>query len=211
MGKYEQRQKDRNLKFKMTWKEACEKCAERHSCMRKVVICRSMSASPAHLSEDGCVDVRKLVNHTFTPLLFHFNEALKGVPVAYGNIKCLDRVAKLVDDWPRVVLRVQIEVVVFAPRVKQKLHAVVNKISPCRQHLGLLACNLFNVSVYKSKLSKGKRKDGEDVKVKLDGDGGVRVGDQVNCGDRVKVEVVGMSSLRSTLHVKANLIKVLKS
>ena len=184
----------------MTFEEAAKKCKKKkHVCMRVVTCRRSITAFPSHMSESGFLDVKRAVQDVFGPTLFHYNEAFRGVPVAFGNVKCLDASARVVGDWPRLVLRVQMEIVLFAPRLKDKLDGVVVKVSPCQQRLSLLACNLFNVSVY----SRHGKKGVDGVKVEEE--------EEPKVGDKVRVEVVGIASFRSTIHIKGNLIKILKT
>ena len=198
MENIKKNQKFKKLKFEISFKEASAKCDEKYSGMKLITSQRSFAGLPIHMTAQGNLNLKKVVDTALKPLLFYFNEHFKGVPVSYGNIKCLETFAKIIQDRPRMVINLQFDMVVFAPEQRHKLDAVVTKISPCSQHLSLLACNIFNVSVYKYHKKSSKKDD-------------QKIGDQVDIGNKVRVKVVGAMCFRSTLHIKADLVKVLET
>ncbi|KAF7691369.1 DNA-directed RNA polymerase I subunit RPA43 [Silurus meridionalis] len=79
--------------------------------------------------------------------LLKFSESLKGVPLAYEDIKIIGRHGDIFDDLGYIHLNIEASFVVFKPKKRQTLVGVINKIGV--GHAGCLVHGCFNASVVK--------------------------------------------------------------
>ncbi|XP_036617938.1 DNA-directed RNA polymerase I subunit RPA43 [Trichosurus vulpecula] len=79
--------------------------------------------------------------------LLRYSESLRGVPVAYDNLKIVGELGDIYDDQGHVHLDVEADFVLFCPEKGQKLVGTVNKVAP--SHLGCLVHGCFNASIPK--------------------------------------------------------------
>ncbi|XP_007505471.2 DNA-directed RNA polymerase I subunit RPA43 [Monodelphis domestica] len=79
--------------------------------------------------------------------LLRYSESLRGVPVAYDNLKIVGELGDIYDDQGHVHLNVEADFVVFCPERGQRLLGTVNKVAP--SHLGCLVHGCFNASIPK--------------------------------------------------------------
>nr|XP_020855766.1 DNA-directed RNA polymerase I subunit RPA43 [Phascolarctos cinereus] len=79
--------------------------------------------------------------------LLRYSESLRGVPVAYDNLKIVGELGDIYDDQGHVHLDIEADFVLFCPEKGQKLVGVVNKVAP--SHLGCLVHGCFNASIPK--------------------------------------------------------------
>lgn len=79
--------------------------------------------------------------------LLKYSRSLKGVPLAYDNIKIVGQHGDIYDDQGFVHLNVEASFVVFKPRKDSKLVGVINKVGV--GHVGCLVHGCFNACVVK--------------------------------------------------------------
>uniref|UniRef100_A0A4X2K649 DNA-directed RNA polymerase subunit n=1 Tax=Vombatus ursinus TaxID=29139 RepID=A0A4X2K649_VOMUR len=79
--------------------------------------------------------------------LLRYSESLRGVPVAYDNLKIVGELGDIYDDQGHVHLDIEADFVLFCPEKGQKLVGTVNKVAP--SHLGCLVHGCFNASIPK--------------------------------------------------------------
>ncbi|XP_055075646.1 DNA-directed RNA polymerase I subunit RPA43 [Misgurnus anguillicaudatus] len=82
--------------------------------------------------------------------LLKYSSSLKGVPVAYDNIKVVGQHGDIYDDQGYIHFNIEASFVVFKPRKGSKLVGVINKIGV--GHVGCLVHGCFNASVVKPNL-----------------------------------------------------------
>ncbi|MGH0126262.1 UNVERIFIED_CONTAM: hypothetical protein FKN15_027912 [Acipenser sinensis] len=73
--------------------------------------------------------------------------SLKGVPVAYDNIRILGQYGDIYDDQGYIHMNIEADFVIFRPNKGQKLVGIVNKVAP--SHIGCLVHGCFNASLPK--------------------------------------------------------------
>ncbi|XP_034017135.1 DNA-directed RNA polymerase I subunit RPA43 [Thalassophryne amazonica] len=82
--------------------------------------------------------------------LFKFSHSLKGVLLAYDNIRIVGHHGDIYDDSGYIHMDVEAEFIVFQPKRGQKLLGKVNKLGV--SHVGCLVHNCFNASIPKPSL-----------------------------------------------------------
>ncbi|XP_071368606.1 DNA-directed RNA polymerase I subunit RPA43 [Centroberyx affinis] len=82
--------------------------------------------------------------------LLRFSESLKGVPLAYDNIRILGQHGNIYDDNGYIHMDIEANFVVFQPTQGQKLLGKVNKLGV--SHVGCLVHGCFNASIPKPNL-----------------------------------------------------------
>lgn len=112
-----------------------------------------------HLQPRWVKKIKEGVNNILGKKLLKYSDEFEGVPVAFTDVKLLDRVGIIKDEapdfhflvryrcisWMMYVNVVSAVFTVFAPKVGDMLEAVVNKIG--MDHIGLLVHGLFNASI----------------------------------------------------------------
>lgn len=63
----------------------------------------------------------------------------------------------MINESPYCLLRIRVDLTIFAPQIGSWMIGTVNKISP--DHIGIIVYNLFNASIASSDLSKWTQKD----------------------------------------------------
>ncbi|XP_044026926.1 DNA-directed RNA polymerase I subunit RPA43 [Siniperca chuatsi] len=82
--------------------------------------------------------------------LLKFSESLKGVPLAYDNIRIMGQHGNIYDDSGYIHMNIEANFVVFQPKKGQKLLGKVNKLGA--SHVGCLVHGCFNASIPKPNL-----------------------------------------------------------
>ncbi|XP_010751411.2 DNA-directed RNA polymerase I subunit RPA43 [Larimichthys crocea] len=82
--------------------------------------------------------------------LLKFSESLKGVPLAYDNIRIVGQHGDIYDDSGYVHMDIEANFIVFQPKRGQKLLGTVNKLGV--SHVGCLVHGCFNASILKPNL-----------------------------------------------------------
>ncbi|XP_051948748.1 DNA-directed RNA polymerase I subunit RPA43-like [Xyrauchen texanus] len=82
--------------------------------------------------------------------LLKYSNSLKGVPLAYDNIKVIGPHGGIYDDQGFIHLNIEASFVIFRPKKGSKLVGVINKIGV--GHVGCLVHGCFNASVVKPSL-----------------------------------------------------------
>ncbi|XP_070778129.1 DNA-directed RNA polymerase I subunit RPA43 [Enoplosus armatus] len=82
--------------------------------------------------------------------LLKFSESLKGVPLAYDNIRIVGQHGDIYDDSGYIHMDVEASFVLFQPKKGQKLLGKVNKLGA--SHVGCLVHGCFNASIPKPNL-----------------------------------------------------------
>ncbi|XP_053190390.1 DNA-directed RNA polymerase I subunit RPA43 [Scomber japonicus] len=99
--------------------------------------------------------------------LLKFSESLKGVPLAYDNIKIVEQHGHIYDDSGYIHMDIEASFIVFQPKKGQTLLGKVNKLSV--SHVGCLVHGCFNASIPKPNL----------VSVETWRDAGPRIGTEI--------------------------------
>ncbi|XP_051527249.1 DNA-directed RNA polymerase I subunit RPA43 [Myxocyprinus asiaticus] len=82
--------------------------------------------------------------------LLKYSSSLKGVPLAYDNIKVIGQHGDIYDDQGFIHINIEASFVIFRPKKGSKLVGVINKIGV--GHVGCLVHGCFNASVVKPSL-----------------------------------------------------------
>lgn len=104
--------------------------------------------------------------------IFRSNEEtfkeFNGVPISMGKTHLLQNVATSIDDHPFLQFWIDLECVIFTPKVGKKVKAVVNKIG--ETYIGCLICERINASIFindkvgSQPVKEGaKKSDGEET------------------------------------------------
>uniref|UniRef100_A0A8C2EUL1 DNA-directed RNA polymerase subunit n=1 Tax=Cyprinus carpio TaxID=7962 RepID=A0A8C2EUL1_CYPCA len=117
----------------------------RYSCLALDTHRRHISLSPVHLRKK-----RTGIREELDAELLKYSSSLKGVPVAYDNIKVVGQHGDIHDDQGFVHLSIEASFVVFKPKTGSKLVGVINKTGV--GHVGCLVHGCFNASVVKPSL-----------------------------------------------------------
>ncbi|KAK3600788.1 hypothetical protein CHS0354_009222 [Potamilus streckersoni] len=82
-----------------------------------------------------------------------YNEIWGGSPIAYNNVKLLQRNSRIIEEQPYLHFDIQADFIVFSPKIGCTLKGIVNKTS--KFHVGCLVHDCFNASIPKPKKSVG--------------------------------------------------------
>ncbi|KAF7661729.1 hypothetical protein LDENG_00253160 [Lucifuga dentata] len=82
--------------------------------------------------------------------LLKFSERLKGVPLAYDNIRIVGQHGDIYDDSGYIHMDIEANFVIFKPKKDQRLVGKVNKLGA--SHVGCLVHGCFNASIPKPNL-----------------------------------------------------------
>jgi len=123
--------------------------------------------------------------------------SISGVPVAYRSVRLVENYGYLMDDQPYIHVDVNVEYIVFCPRVGSTVRAVVNQKGS--DHMSGLVLGLFNIAVTL------RSKHGNEMK------------SQINIGQELLLKVTniyvcnGILSMRGRLrHRRVNSLWCLK-
>lgn len=87
-----------------------------------------------------------------------YDPIVKGITLNYSNIRYLEDSGQLINESPYCLLRIRVDLTIFAPQVGSWMIGTVNKISS--DHIGIIVYNLFNASIASSDLKlKWTQKD----------------------------------------------------
>nr|XP_046274227.1 DNA-directed RNA polymerase I subunit RPA43 [Scatophagus argus] len=120
--------------------------------------------------------------------LLKFSQSLKGVPLAYDNIRIVGQYGGIYDDSGYVHMDIEANFIVFQPKKGQKLLGKVNKLGV--SHVGCLVHGCFNASIPKPGL----------VSVETWRDAGPRVGAELEFEvTALDADAVGVLLIRGRL------------
>ncbi|MBN3297994.1 RPA43 polymerase, partial [Amia calva] len=125
-----------------TFADACNLVNAQYSCLVVDTHRRHVALSPMYLKKKK-TGLQEQLN---TDLL-KYSESLKGVPIAYDNIKILGKHGDIYDDQGYIHMDIEAAFVTFRPKKGQKLLGVINKVGV--NHVGCLVHGCFNASVPK--------------------------------------------------------------
>lgn len=107
-----------------------------------------VSLSPCHIAEP-----RVGVEQEMTALLMRYSEPLRGVVLAFSNVRLATPLGHIINEMPYIHCKVLADALVFQPQEGMVLRGTVNKIGS--NHVGMLFAGVFNGSVAASELPKG--------------------------------------------------------
>ncbi|KAK6491170.1 DNA-directed RNA polymerase I subunit RPA43 [Huso huso] len=122
--------------------EACNLVRAPYSCLVVDTHRRHVALSPMYLKKK-----KTGIQEQLGTDLLKYSESLKGVPVAYDNIRVLGQYGDIYDDQGYIHMNIEADFVVFRPNKGQKLVGIVNKVAP--SHIGCLVHGCFNASLPK--------------------------------------------------------------
>ncbi|XP_075443296.1 DNA-directed RNA polymerase I subunit RPA43 isoform X1 [Ascaphus truei] len=122
--------------------DACELVSSRYSCLVVEKHRRHLALSPKYLKRN-----RSGIQEQLNTELLKYSAGLKGVPVAYDNIKLVGELGDIYDDHGHIHINIEADFVIFQPKCGQKLVGVVNKVAS--SHIGCLVHGCFNASIPK--------------------------------------------------------------
>lgn len=108
----------------------------------------NVSLSPCHITEP-----RVGIEQELTELLMRYSEPLRGVVLAFSNVRLAQPLGHIINEMPYIHCKVLADALVFQPREGMALSGVINKIGS--NHVGMLFAGVFNGSVAASALPKG--------------------------------------------------------
>ncbi|XP_062385222.1 DNA-directed RNA polymerase I subunit RPA43 [Sardina pilchardus] len=124
--------------------DACKLVNTPYSCLVLDTHRRHVALPPMYLKKK-----KTGIQEELNAELLKYSEKLKGVPLAYDNIKLLGHHGDIFDDQGYIHLNIEASFVVFKPKKGQKLEGVINKIG--LTHVGCLVHSCFNASILKPK------------------------------------------------------------
>ncbi|XP_038060388.1 DNA-directed RNA polymerase I subunit RPA43-like [Patiria miniata] len=127
-----------------SFESAAELDKEPHTGCTLVSAERHIALSPKYIGR-----LRTGVGEILDAELGRFSESLRGVLLAYGNVKLLQSSGVIVDDSPFIHFDVKFDAVVFNPKIGSLLKCVV--IEQASDHVGCLVHDWFNVSLLASR------------------------------------------------------------
>ncbi|KAM4629911.1 DNA-directed RNA polymerase I subunit RPA43 [Polymixia lowei] len=116
-----------------------------YSCLVMDTHRRHIALSPMYLKKK-----KTGIQEELNTELLRYSDRLKGVPLAYDNIKILGQHGDIYDDNSYIHMDIEASFVVFQPKRGQKLLGKVNKLGV--SHAGCLVHGCFNASVPKPNL-----------------------------------------------------------
>ncbi|XP_073319601.1 DNA-directed RNA polymerase I subunit RPA43 [Pagrus major] len=124
---------------------ASELLSAPYSCLVMNTHRRHISLPPMYLNKK-----RTGIREELEAELLRFSHSLKGVPLAYDNIRIMGQNGHIYDDSGYIHMDIEANFVVFQPRKGQKLLGKVNKLGV--SHVGCLVHSCFNASIPKPNL-----------------------------------------------------------
>ncbi|XP_006636257.2 DNA-directed RNA polymerase I subunit RPA43 [Lepisosteus oculatus] len=125
--------------------DACNLVDAPYSCLVVDTHRRHIALAPMYLSKK-----RTGIQDQLNTELLKYSESLKGVPLAYDNIKVVGEHGHIYDDQGYIHMNIEASFVIFQPKKGQKLVGVINKVGV--NHVGCLVHGCFNASIPKPAL-----------------------------------------------------------
>ncbi|XP_016298007.1 DNA-directed RNA polymerase I subunit RPA43-like [Sinocyclocheilus anshuiensis] len=125
--------------------DAVKLLSARYSCLVLDSHRRHIALPPQYLRKK-----RTGIQEELNAELLRFSSSLKGVPMAYDNIKVVGQHGDIHDDQGFIHFNIEASFVVFKPKKGSKLVGVINKMGV--GHVGCLVHGCFNASVVKPSL-----------------------------------------------------------
>ncbi|XP_043920652.1 DNA-directed RNA polymerase I subunit RPA43 [Protopterus annectens] len=122
--------------------DACSLLKSRYSCLVVDKRRRHIALSPMYLKKK-----KSGIEEQLNAELLRYSERLKGVPLAYENIRIIGELGDILDDQGYVHLNIEADFIIFCPKKGKKLVGVINKVAP--SHIGCLVHGCFNASIPK--------------------------------------------------------------
>eukprot|EP00066_Takifugu_rubripes_P005411 XP_003969434.1 PREDICTED: DNA-directed RNA polymerase I subunit RPA43 [Takifugu rubripes] len=116
-----------------------------YSCLVLNTHRRHVTLPPVYLSKK-----RSGIRGELQTQLLKFSQILKGVPLAYDNIRILGQYGDIINDSGYIHMDILADFILFQPRKGQKLLGKVNKLGV--SHVGCLVHGCFNASIPKPNL-----------------------------------------------------------
>ncbi|KAM7373102.1 hypothetical protein PAMP_007982 [Pampus punctatissimus] len=124
---------------------ASELLSAPYSCLVMNTHRRHVALPPLYLNKK-----RTGIQEELEAELLRFSESLKGVPLAYDNIRIVGQNGRIYDDSGYIHMDIEANFIVFQPTKGQKLLGKVNKLGV--NHVGCLVHGCFNASIPKPNL-----------------------------------------------------------
>ncbi|XP_057290493.1 DNA-directed RNA polymerase I subunit RPA43-like [Hydractinia symbiolongicarpus] len=124
--------------IKLTYVDAKTLSSHKYSCISEIRHEMKIPMSPKYIN-----NIRLGLTESLCKELFVYNEKMKGIPLAFDNIKVIK--SNIIDDQDFFMLTVSVIFLVFNPVIGKILHGTVNKISD--HHFGCLIHNCINGSI----------------------------------------------------------------
>ncbi|KAL4629734.1 hypothetical protein GN956_G16629 [Arapaima gigas] len=121
---------------------ACELLSAPYSCLVVDGSRRHVALAPLYLSKK-----RSGIREQLDAELLKYSESMKGVPLAYDDVRVLGQHGDIYDDQGFIHMNIEATFVIFRPRTGQKLVGVINKVGV--SHVGCLVHGCFNASIPK--------------------------------------------------------------
>ncbi|KAG5843103.1 hypothetical protein ANANG_G00184940 [Anguilla anguilla] len=120
--------------------DACKLVDAPYSCLVVESHRRHVALSPLYLRKK-----RSGIQEQLNAELLKYSESLKGVPLAYDNIKVIGQYGDIYDDNGFIHMNIEAMFVIFQPKRGQNLSGVINKVGV--SHVGCVVHGCFNASV----------------------------------------------------------------
>ncbi|CAF1058510.1 unnamed protein product [Brachionus calyciflorus] len=136
-----------------------------------------------------------------------FNE-FGGVPIAMGKKTLLQNVGTSIDDHPFIQFFVDLECVVFVPKVDKKVKAVVNKIG--ETYINCLICDRINATIFKRIQGNNIKKSQSNADVSAaDSENAEKNLDGLSIGDNILIRIKSIKYEPNNIFITANFEKSL--
>ncbi|KAM3858404.1 DNA-directed RNA polymerase I subunit RPA43 [Diretmus argenteus] len=163
--------------------DASELLSAPYSCLVMNTHRRHIALSPLHLKKK-----RTGIQEELDAELLKYSKRLKGVPLAYDNIRILGQHGAIYDDNGYIHMDIEANFVIFKPKRGQRLLGKVNKLGV--SHAGCLVHGCFNASIPKPNL----------VTVATWGSAGPRIGSELEFEvSALDADTVGVLLIRGRL------------